>query len=159
MKNILEKKDNLHGEVNINKLFWIGMQTQNSDLIELIKELDDEQLEELFPEVQKAFIADRKKGFDPYDGNEELMQYFTSRNILGLVAELHIMSLENFRYNEKGQVEGYSSSGYWRTAYVYAENMQHLFHKIKLKNLELFQEFQDYDSAKAINKFVEQNNS
>lgn len=141
MKNLqaLLQLEEAH-DASIEKLFWIAGQTDNTDLTEFFKEWrHTKEFEEEFPFLPE--IDDEDDFFSFGDG---LKEGLTDNSKLGFVAEIHIPICDNFRFDEKGQIKGYTPHmGRCRVDFAYGETPDELLQVIQTKAETIFQEFVD----------------
>lgn len=109
----------------IEKMFWIAGALDNSDLTELIEDMDDEAFKKCFPEIASS------KYYEDYRKDGELLQALCEKNKFGLVAEILIPIADNFSYDKKGKPTRWSTGGSSRIDYVYAETLALLMKEIE----------------------------
>lgn len=144
-KEAVDRFDQAHG-AKIEKLFWIAGSLENSDLKDLIEEMNDEAFENCFPEISNSPY------FEEYRDAGELLQALVDKYYLGLVAEILIPVANDFRYEENGNVSSWSSSsGYCQVDYVYADTLELLLVEIEKSADKHFNYFLENDKKKQSN--------
>ena len=124
----------------IDKLFWIAGSFENSELKELLEELDDKQWKELFPEIFKS------EYFEEY--KDEPREALINFKKFGLIAEIHIPTCDKFEYKNGKPVSWSIHQGCCLVEYVYAETLEELMNKTEEKAEKVFQEFVKKDKKK-----------
>lgn len=141
-KEALERIEQAHG-AKIEKMFWIAGSLENSDLRDLIEEMDDKALKKCFPEIANS------KHLEEYRNDNELLQALVDFDKFGLVAEILIPIAKDFSYDKDGKVSSWSSSGgHCRVDYVYAETLDLLLVEIEKSGDKHFKEFLKDDKKK-----------
>jgi hypothetical protein len=134
-KEAVERLQQSH-DVRIEKMFWIAASLENSDLKDLIEEMDDEDFKKCFPDIAQS------KHLEEYRNDDELLQALVDYDKFGLVAEIHIPIAKDFSYDEKGKPISWSSSfGHCRVDYVYAETLDLLLSEMEKSGDSHFRDF------------------
>ena len=141
-KEAVERLEQAHG-AKIEKLFWIAGSLENSDLRDLIEEMDDKSLQKCFPEIANS------KYLEEYRNDNQLVQALVDFDKFGLVAEILIPIAKDFSYDKKGKPVSWSSSGgHCRVDYVYAETLDLLLAEMEKSGETHFKEFLKDDKKK-----------
>lgn len=141
-KEAVERLEQSH-DVRIEKMFWIAASLENSDLKDLLEEMDDKAFKKCFPEISQS------KHLEEYRNDNELLQALIDYDKFGLVAEIHIPIAKDFTYDEKGKPSSWSSSaGHCRVDYVYAETLDLLLAEMEKSGENHFKEFVKEDKRK-----------
>jgi hypothetical protein len=147
-KEAVERLEQAHG-AKIEKMFWIAGSLENSDLRDLIEEMDDKAFKKCFPEIANS------KHLQEYRNDNELLQALVDYDKYGLVAEIHIPIAKEFSYDKKGKPVSWSSSGgHCRVDYVYAETLDLLLAEMEKSGETHFKDFLK-DDKKKLSKLAE----
>ncbi len=127
--------DDTHGTF-INKLFWIAGSFESKQFEDFLEEMSFANWKSFAPEIIDS------KGFDIHRPGSETKHLLMDHFKLGLVAELHHPKCYNFSYNKKGGIIGCRlSMAVCRITIVYAEDLNQLIKKIKVKSEEIYSEY------------------
>ncbi|OFX56311.1 MAG: hypothetical protein A2066_12990 [Bacteroidetes bacterium GWB2_41_8] len=143
MKNynnsVNERIEQAH-DARIDKLFWIAASTGSDELAEFLNEdLDDENWEELFPELVE------NENYEEYKEDGELITMLIDNDKLGFLARVSIPRCYNFRYDGEN-ISNYSSNqGHRRLRYIYAESPEELITAIEIVADEVFEDYKAID--------------
>jgi hypothetical protein len=141
-KEALERLEQAHG-AKIEKMFWIAGSLENSDLIDLIEEMDDKAFKKCFPTLADCPYLEE------YRNDDEILQALVDKDLFGLVAEILIPIAKDFSYDKDGKVSSWSSSGgHCRVDYVYAETLDLLLSEIEKSGEKHFKKFLKEDKKK-----------
>lgn len=113
-----------HG-AKIDKLFWIAGSMGNSDLKELLEDMSDKDFEKCLPEIYNS------EYYSEYREDEDMCQALVIHRKFGLIAEVHIPEVSNFKYKNKKPVSWSVHGGICGIEYVYAENLNELLTSIE----------------------------
>lgn len=141
-KEAVERFEQSH-DVRIEKMFWIAVSLENSDLKDFLEQMDDKAFNKCFPKISKS------KHLEEYRNDNELLQALIDYDKFGLVAEIHIPIARDFTYDEKGKPTSWSLSlGHCRIDYVYAETLDLLLSEMEKSGETHFEEFVKEDKKK-----------
>jgi hypothetical protein len=141
-KEAVERLEQAHG-AKIEKMFWIAGSLDNSDLRDLIEEMDDKAFKKCFPEIANSPYLEK------YRNDNELIQALVDNDKFGLVAEILIPIAKDFSYDKKGKPVSWSSSGgHCRVDYVYAETLDLLLAEMEKSGETHFKDFLKDDKKK-----------
>lgn len=114
-------------EVKIDKLFWIALSEDNSDLKDLLENIPEKDWAILIPEVYND------KQFKVFFKEDELIDLLKDKDKFGFIAEIHVPVCDNFSFI-KGKPTSWSSSfGRCQVRYAYGEDRASLFDSIRLQ--------------------------
>ena len=119
------------GSAKIDQLFWIAGSIENSDLVSLLEDFEDDHWEILFPEIFKS------EHFEHYKTDREDLFGLITFQKFGFLAEAHIPICTRFSFDKKGNPESWQTGGSSHIAYAYADTPEALIKCIEIKAKEL----------------------
>jgi len=141
-KEAVERLEQAHG-AKIEKMFWIAGSLENSDLRDLIEEMDDKAFKKCFPEIANSPYLEE------YRNDNEHVQALVDYDKFGLVAEILIPIAKDFIYDKNGKPVSWSSSGgHCRVDYVYGETLDLLLAEMEKSGETHFKDFLKDDKKK-----------
>lgn len=120
------------GSAKIAQLFWIAGSIENSDLISLLEDFEDENWEILFPEIYKS------EYFEFYKNDRDDLFGLITFEKFGFIAEVHIPECSRFSFDKKGNPQSWQTGCSSHLAYAYAETPEALIKCIEIKAKELY---------------------
>lgn len=145
MNNIeaVDRFDQTSG-VKIAKLFWIAGSLENSDLNEMLEEMEDDDFKKCFPEIFNS------NNYEEYHNEGEFIQALINFNKFGLLAEIHLPECKNFKF-ENGKDHPVSwnvHKGICRIEYCYAETLEDLMSEIEKTSEKVFKHYIEQEISK-----------
>lgn len=146
---LLERFDQLNS-ARVNKLFFVAMMIENSDLEDFLQNIEDTSWKELFPEIFE------NPNFEDYRQDKELVQMIIEYSKYGFIAEVYHPKCCNFVFGEDEKIIGFSILlGIYQIGYVYAESREELLAAIEAQT-EKFQEYYMSQEKKQKEKQLQQ---
>src|SRR5690606_24317869 len=117
----------------VEKLFWIAGCLENSELKDLINEMEEEDFVECFPEIAEYY--------QEYQEDEELIQALIDFRKFGLLAYVLVPECTKFTFQDGRPIIYSINGGVCRVAYCYGETREELLKSIEEKSEQIFQEY------------------
>lgn len=125
----------------IEQLFWLAGSMESSDLKDLIADMDDDDFQKCFPEIQLPYCE---------DDTTRRMELLSDANKYGLLAQVYVPEAYNFSYDGEGLKSWSLRLGICNIAYVYAETLADLLVGIEKATADIFQRYVEKDKRKKI---------
>ncbi len=118
----------------IDKLFWIAGSLENSDLLEMVEEMENDDLKKCFPD-----IFDDNDFIEECRDRDSLTSLIVANNKFGLLAEIHLPECSGFKFKKNKPTSWRVSRSISRVAHVYAETLEELIEKVEVASKENFE--------------------
>lgn len=114
----------------IGNFFWLASFSEDfpDDLLEMVNEMQDKDWRDMLPDIYAS------PGFEKADAPGEKLWLLREQEMYGFIAQVNVNCVSKFAPTDL-RAKGYSayshSDGHYRSFYVYAENMETLFDRVK----------------------------